>query len=617
MKGYNGKVLWIDLTSQSSKIETVSQEIMKNFLGGKGLGVYLLYNYIEPQTDPYDPSNPLIFVTGPLTGTNFPCVSRTGVVTKSPLTNTFLDSYAGGVLGYAIKASGYDALIITGRSTNPVFISIDEEKVSFEDASPLWGLSSLKTENLLRNQFKKEGRARIGTATIGPAGEKMVRFSGIITENRIFGRGGGGAVMGSKNLKALIVKGKKEIEIYDESEFKGIVKRCHEKIASHPMTRRGGVFPRVGTMHTVDVTNETGTLPTRYWRENSFDHASNINGESFTPYILKTRGCFLCPIACSRDTKGVWAGKEYITEGPEYETIYAFGSNLEIQDPNLIIAADQLCDEYGMDTISCGNVIGFAMECVERGLIKKEDIGFDLSFGNGDAVLSMIKLIGERKGIGNLLAEGVMRASERIGGSTDFTMHVKGLELPGYDPRGMKGQGLTYALSDRGACHLRSNTLRTELLGLPKPIDRYAYDGKPEMVFELQLNYVMFDCLISCIFGGLAITAEDYLNTINAITGWSLSWDEFRKIHKRVWTFSRLFNCREGFGRKDDTLPLRLFTSPSTKGPSKGEVVNREAFEKMLDEYYDIVGWDKNTGIPTQSTLKELDLNRFIKFREV
>lgn len=570
MKVYNGKVLQIDLTSKNSMIEKVSEDIMKTFLGGKGLGVYLLYNYLKPKIEPYDPSNPLIFVTGPLTGTIFPCVSRTGVVTKSPMTNTFLDSYAGGVLGHAIKAAGYDALIFTGKSSKPIFVSIEEDKVSFEDASYLWGVSSLKTENIIRNQFRNESKGRIGTAVIGPAGEKMVRFSGIITENRIFGRGGAGAVMGSKNLKGLIMRGNRDIEIYDESKFKEIVKRCHEKIGSHPMTKRGGLFPRVGTMHTVNVTNETGTLPTRYWRENSYDHAVNINGESFIPYILRSRGCFLCPIACSRDTKGIWSGKEYITEGPEYETIYAFGSNLEVNDPNLIIAADQLCDEYGMDTISCGNVIGFAMECFERGLIKREDIGFDLSFGNGDSILSMIQLIGERQGIGNILAEGVMRASMKIEGSSGFAMHVKGLELPGYDPRGMKGQGLTYALSDRGACHLRSNTLRTELLGLPKPIDRYAYDGKPEMVFDLQLNYVMFDCLISCVFAGLAITTEDYLNTINAITGWSINYDEFRKIHKRVWTFSRLFNCREGFRRKDDTLPFRLFANPLQKGQVRG-----------------------------------------------
>jgi len=612
MKGYNGRVLWIDLTSGVSNIEEISEDIFRNFLGGKGLGVYFLYKKLKPMTDPYDPSNPLIFVTGPLNGTTFPCISRRGVITKSPMTNTFLDSYAGGVLGYAIKASGYDAIAITGKSQKPIYLSIEDGNVSIQDASYLWGLSSLKTESILRDRIKKENKERIGIAVIGPGGERVVRFSGIITENRIFGRGGAGAVMGSKNLKALIVKGKKEIEIHDNSKFKEIVKICHERIASHPLTKRGGAFPRVGTMHTVDVTQETGTLPTRYWHENTFDRAINIDGEAFTPFILKTRGCFLCPIACSRDTKGVWAGKEYFTEGPEYETIYAFGSNLKISDPNLIIAADQLCDKYGLDTISCGNVIGFAMECFERGLLKKEDIGFDLSFGNGEAVLSMIQLIGKREGIGDLLAEGVMRASMKIKGSSSFAMHVKGLELPGYDPRGMKGQGLTYALSDRGACHLRSNTLRTELLGIPKPIDRYTYIGKPEMVAELQLAYVMFDCLIGCVFGGLAITQDDYLNAINAVTGWSLSLEELRMINQRVWTFSRLFNCREGFSRKDDILPERLFTEPSTSGPSKGQVVDREAFEKMLNEYYKIVGWDKETGIPTEKRLKELGLERFI-----
>jgi aldehyde:ferredoxin oxidoreductase len=299
-----------------------------------------------------------------------------------------------------------------------------------------------------------------------------------------------------------------------------------------------------------------------------------------------------------------------VTEGPEYETIYAFGSNLEIEDPNIIIAADKLCDEYGMDTISCGGAIGLAMECVEKGLIGKKDLGFDLSFGNGDAVLTMVHLMGKREGIGDLFGEGVMRASSKIEGSPSFAMHVKGLELPGYDPRGMKGQGLTYALSDRGACHLRSNTIRTELLGLPTPTDRYAYEGKAAMVADLQLTYAMFDCLISCVFGGLAITPDDYRNALCAVTGWPFSLEEVRTASQRVWTLARLFNSREGFTRNDDTLPKRLFTEASTKGPSKGHVVNKEIFDQMLDEYYEIVGWDKKTGIPTDSRLKELGLER-------
>ena len=611
MNGYAGKIAWVDLTARGARTEELTEEIARKYLGGKGLGAYLLFSHLKPQTDPYDPSNLLIFVTGPLTGTPFPCVARGGVVTKSPLTGTFLDSYAGGIFASTLKYAGYDALVITGKAKKPIYISINAEDISIEDASSLWGLSTSETEKHLRNVLKPKKRERMGVATIGPGGEKLVRFSGIVTEKRIFGRGGAGAIMGSKNLKAVVVKGKKEVGVFDRAAFNEAVKGCQEKIGAHPLTKKGGVFPRIGTMMTVDLTQETGTLPTRNWRENTFDHARDINGESFTHHILKHRTCHLCPIGCSRETKGTVGGREYVTEGPDYETMYAFGSNLEVSDPNIIIAADELCDDYGMDTISCGGAIGFAMECVEKGLISKKDIGFDLSFGNGDAVLNMIHLIAKREGIGDLLAEGVIRASTKIDGSSSFAMHVKGLELPAYDPRGMKGQGLTYALSDRGACHLRSNTIRTELLGLPTPIDRYGYQGKAAMVSELQLTYVMSDCLISCVFGSLAITPEDYVNAVRAVTGWSFSLEELRTISQRAWALTRLFNCREGFTRNDDSLPRRLFTEASTKGPSKGHVVDKETFERTLDEYYEIVGWDKKTGIPTDARLKELGLERY------
>lgn len=362
---------------------------------------------------------------------------------------------------------------------------------------------------------------------------------------------------------------------------------------------------------TVDLTQETGTLPTRNWQENTFEYATEINGDAFSGYQVRPRTCFACPIGCSRDTKVVWGGVEFVTEGPDYETIYAFGSNCEIKDPEVIIAADKLCDDYGMDTISCGGVIGFAMECFEKGLIsKKETGGVALSFGNGDAVIELIHLIAKRERIGYLLSEGVKLASQKFEGSSSFAVHVKGLELPGYDPRGMKGQALTYALADRGGCHVRSNTIRTELLGIPQPIDRYAYDGKPAMVRELQLAYATFDCIIACLFGAFAITVQDYADAIAALTGWPVTPEELRSVAERVWNLTRRFNVREGFTKKDDILPERLYELASTKGPSRGQVVDREAFEKMLDEYYQMVGWDKSTGIPTDKKLAELGIEK-------
>jgi aldehyde:ferredoxin oxidoreductase len=510
-----------------------------------------------------------------------------------------------------MRYAGYDALVITGKANSPVYILVDDGVISIKEADHLWGLPTSETENGLRNELKGDKGEKVSVAAIGQAGEGLVRFSNIETNRRAYGRGGAGAVMGAKNLKAVVIRGDDEVRVAHQKAFREVVERCQQKIAEHPLTKKGGVFPRIGTMMTVDLTHETGTLPTRNWQENTFAHAQEINGDAFLQFRLRPRACFACPIGCSRDTKALVGGVEYVTEGPDYETIFAFGSNCDVKDPEVIIAADKLCDDYGMDTISCGGVIGFAMECFERGLIsEKEAGGIDLSFGNGDGVIELIHLIARREGIGQLLSKGVKIASEKIDGSSAFAMHIKGLELPGYDPRGMKGQALTYALSDRGGCHVRSNTIRTELLGIPQVIDRYAYEGKPEMVRELQLSYATFDCLITCLFGAFAITLQDYSEAIAAVTGWPMTQEELRSVAERAWNLTRLFNAREGFTRRDDTLPERLFTQVSTRGPSEGQVVDRDSFERMLDDYYQIVGWDRLTGIPEDKKLKELGIEK-------
>ena len=611
LAGYTGKIGWIDLTRATTETKDLDEDIARKYLGGKGLGAYLLYRHLKPDTNPLGPGNIMIFVTGPLTGTTFPTVSRSGVITKSPLTGTFLDSYSGGFFGTQMTWAGFDALVVTGMAAESTYILVNNGKISLMDAQGLWGLSTSECEQQLKDAHKTEEAERISVAAIGQAGENGVKFANIINEKRAHGRGGAGAVMGSKNLKAVVLKGDGKFPLADEPGFREIVKRCRKKIADHPMTGKGGVFPKMGTMMTVDLTQETGTLPTKNWQENTFGLSEKINGEAFLKYSVQPRACFACPIGCSRDTRALQRGREYITEGPDYETIYAMGSNCDIGDPEVIIAADRLCDDYGMDTISCGVAIGFAMECFERGLITREDTGgIELIFGNGDALLDTIVLIGKREGIGELLSEGVMRASGKIPGTGDFAMHVKGLELPGYDPRGMKGQGLTYALSDRGGCHVRSNTLRTELLGLPEPIDRYGYTDKAAMVWNLQLAYATCDCIIACLFGAFAITPEDFAEAISAATGWDLTLEELRTIAERAWNTTRLFNVREGFTKQDDTLPGRLFAQSSTAGPSKGQVVDRDAFEKMIEDYYGVAGWDRATGIPTDEKLKALGIER-------
>lgn len=605
--GYAGKIGWIDLTDGTIRVDDLEEGAARKYLGGKGLGAYLLYSHLKPGIGAYDPDNMLIFVTGPLTGTTFPAVARSAVITKSPMTGTFMDSFSGAYFGPHMKYAGFDALVIVGKADRPSYLLVENGIVSVKGADQFWGLSTLETETRLKDEYVDQ---KPSVAAIGPAGENQVRFASIISEKRAYGRGGAGAVMGSKNLKAVVLIGKQKLKIANEGAFKEVNNRCRANIKMHPMVGKEGVFPKIGTMMTVALTQATGTLPTRNWQENTFNHAAKIDGHAFEKYIVRPRACFACPIGCSRDSKVKQKGSEIITEGPEYETMYAFGSHCEIRDPGVIIAADKLCDDYGMDTISCGSVIGFAMECFDKGLINKKDThGIDLSFGNGDAAITVIHLIAKKEGIGKLLSEGVKRASKKISGSAEMAIHVKGLEPPGYDPRGMKGQALTYAVADRGACHMRSNTIRTELLGLPEPVDRFGYEGKAQMVRELQISYATFDCLVACAFGGFAITPDDYAEAVSALTGWSFSVDKLRRIAERAWNLTRLFNVREGFTKKDDALPQRLYTISSTRGPSKGEVVEQAAFDKMLSEYYQIVGWDKN-GIPTETKLKELGIER-------
>jgi aldehyde:ferredoxin oxidoreductase len=525
------------------------------------------------------------------------------------MTGTFLDSYSGGVFGAQLKWAGFDGLVISGRAAGPVYLLARDGQLELRDASGLWGLSAFAVEARLKELHGGDRPKRISVAAIGQAGENGVRYANIVNERRVHGRGGAGAVMGSKNLKAVVVAGDRPVTIADEPTFRAVVKRCLRNTSVHPMVGKSGPFRRSGTMQTIDLTNATGALPTRNWQENTFSGTERINGEAFLAHQLRPRACYACPIGCSRDTRALRVGGEYVTEGPDYETIYAFGSNCGMDDPGVIIAADQLCDEYGMDTISCGVTIGFVMECVERGLLSARDLGgLDLRFGNGDALVEAVHLIARREGLGELLSQGVKAAAARIPGSSGFAMHVKGLELPGYDPRGMKGQGLTYAVSDRGGCHVRGNTLRTELLGLPVPVDRYAYQDKAQMARGLQLAYAACDCLIACLFGAFAVTQEDHAEAVAAQTGWDFTAQELRTVAERAWNLTRLFNVREGFTPADDTLPERLFAEASTVGPSQGEKVDRQSFRKMRDEYYDVMGWDQQTGAPTEAKLRDLGL---------
>ena len=363
LTGYAGKIGWVDLTEGTTRRDDLDEVMARKYIGGKAMGAYLLLRHFPPKTPPFDPANILIFVTGPLSGTNFPAASRSAVITRSPMTGTFLDSYCGGFFGPHLKRAGIDALVIKGKAQKPVYVRVDEGKITIEEAVQLWGLSTFDTEARLQNEHRKEKGERISVASIGPAGEKMVRFANIVNNGRCYGRGGAGAVMGSKNFKAVVLRGNQRPGMTDEAAFKEVAGRSRRKTAAHPLTGKDGHFPKVGTMMTLDLTNETGTLPTRNWQENTSEHAEVINADAFIKHIIRPKSCYACPIGCSRETTATQSGVEYKTEGPEYETMYAFGPNCEIKEPEVVIAADKLCTDYGLDTISCGVVVGFAMEC--------------------------------------------------------------------------------------------------------------------------------------------------------------------------------------------------------------------------------------------------------------
>lgn len=601
--GWMGKILVIDLSSSSAWIEYVNKDLFTAYLGGKGLGARLLYDQLPAGCDPLSPENILIFANGPLTGTLAPAASRCVVCTKSPLTNGWLDTGAGGFFGPELKYAGYDALLIKGRANEPVYILIDDDKVTFHSAAHLWGKGTFATHEALRQAHGEE----FMVACIGPAGEKQVRLAAIISEARAFGRGGAGAVMGSKNLKAIAVRGSRDVLIWDNREFLLACREALNEINLHPDT--GGARPKYGTNAIYSLINEAGIHPVCNFQRGVFNGIDRLNEEEWAQkYYTRHKACFACPIHCSkvsRITQGPYQGK--VTEGPDYENTWAFGAQCGNDDPGVVIYAEYLCDDYGLDTISTGNCIGFAMECFEKGLLKEEDVGFPLRFGDGRAIVELIHSIAQRQGIGALLGEGVKRAAQVIGGGAEkFSMHVKGLELPAYDPRGCFGIGLAYATSDRGGCHLRSWPVAAEILNPSNRLDPLSPEFKAEYVKNEQDLIAAIDSLGLCLFVTFALTPRQVVRLAYSLTGCEelSSGDKLVTIGERIYNLTRLFNLREGLTGEDDTLPPRLLKEPLPDGPAQGQVV---PLEQMLKEYYLIRHWD-GEGRPTQEKLAELGL---------
>jgi aldehyde:ferredoxin oxidoreductase len=599
--GYTGNVLDVDLSNETIVKSELDEALVNEYMGGKGFGAKILYEHLAPRIDPLSPENILVFATGALTGTLAPASGRFEVCTKSPATDLWLDSNCGGFFGPELKFAGYDVVIVRGKAQNPVLLVVDNDRVELQSASDLWGLDTFTTHQKIKERFGNDQRI----ACIGPAGEKCVRYASIISEYRALGRGGVGAVMGSKNLKAIAVRGSQSIAIADPHKFMKTCREAFNELANHPDT--GGGRQKYGTNVILSVMDEAGIHPVRNFQKVKFEGVSSLNEETISRLYTRNKACFGCPIYCSKIAevdKGKYKG--CFTEGPEYENVWAFGANCENPDPAAIVQAEYLCDYYGMDGISTGVMIAFLMEGVEKGFIKESDIGFSLRFGDADAIIRAIHMIGKREGPGNLWGEGVSKVSALYPGSTDLAMHVKGLELPAYDPRGSTGMALAYATSDRGGCHLRSWPIGEELLATEQRMDLFSTEFKPELVKTQQDLFCLINCIGMCLFATFALNLKQITPFLSAVTGIEefSSSENLLKAGERVNNLVRLFNIREGLTKDMDTLPERFFKEPLKEGPCKGRVVD---LEQLRAEYYLVRGWDKD-GVPTAAKLKELGI---------
>jgi aldehyde:ferredoxin oxidoreductase len=606
-----GKILRVDLTHRKVTEEPLPKEDAALLLGGCGLATKYLFEELKPGTDPLGPDNKLIFMSGPLTGTLSPSSGKSNAVTKSPLTGLWGQSGTGGKWGRELKRSGFDGIIIEGASEEPIYLSIDNGKVTFNDASGLWGKNVFDTTTILEQQLGKG----FCIACIGTGGENLVKYAAIMNErHRALGRGGFGAVMGSKKLKAVAVKGEMKIPIFDKDAFEAAAKTASDFINESLLKITLEVY---GTAMVLDLVNIKGGLPTRNWQRGVCAYADKINAPAINDKILVGRkACYACPIACGRNVD-IKTGKYAIKgEGPEYESIGTFGSMCDISDIEAITYAHILCNDLGLDTVSAGSTIAFAMECYEKGILKKKDTGGkEILFGNADTMVDLVRSIASRQGIGDLLAEGTRHMAAQLGqGSERFAMNVKGMELPAYDCRATKITGLAYVTANRGGDHVTAYIQGPTFLDIPfliveeNTIEDVTKENPLEakVVKDMEDALTTFDALGACKFMGMALMADDLLPVINAATGWDLDVAGFRRAGERIFNLARAFNVREGLRRKDDTLPLRLLEDPLPDGPAAGLTVD---LEPLLNAYYGYRGWDIHTGIPTREKLLELELD--------
>jgi len=582
MKGFFNQLLRIDLTHRKSKVEPISESILRSYLGGKGLGSYLLLKETPPHIDPFSPQNRLIITLGPLADTPFYGSSRYAVFTKSPQTGIYSESYSGGKITLSLSRTGYDAIIIEGKSNHPIFLEVSDEGVIYHDASDLWGKETYEVEEAILNKVGKDS----GALVIGPAGENLVKFAVIGSERwRSLGRAGIGAVMGSKKLKGIAFHGKRRREIADPSSLKKLSQKFKERVKGNEIIH---MYKKYGTPMLVSIMNTIGAFPTQYWSKGTLEGWEGISAESLMERCqVSSIACPHCFMACGKISEvkqGRHRGLRIM--GPEYETIYAFGGLCMVNSIEEIIYLNDICDRLGMDTITAGNLAAFAIEAS-----KSKKIKYNLHYGDVDGIAEILTKIAYRKGVGRILSEGVRHAA-KVWGMEEQAIHVKGLEPAGFDPRVLKGMGLAYATSDRGACHLRATFYKSELSG---QIDPAQIKGKAKLFVDYEDKMTLFDALILCRFYRDLITWKDLQEIIKSACNLSLKKKELKTMASGIINLARAFNQKEGLTIKEDKLPRRFFREVLQ---DTGKTIQPEDLKFMLKEYYQLRGWNEGVTSP-------------------
>lgn len=599
MNGWQGKLLRVDLTAGTCKTEKLNEQWAMEYLGGRGLGSKYFTEEVDPTVDPFSPENKLIMAAGPLTGTYGAANGRYMVITKSPLTGTIACSNSGGYFPCELRYAGYDMIIFEGKAEYPSYLQVFDNKVQLVGAVHLWGKPTNEVEDAILAEF--HGDAKV--ACIGSAGEKMVNYACIMNDkHRAAGRSGVGAVMGSKNLKAVAIRGTGGVKVANPADFREAALEAYSLLKQNPVSGEG--LPALGTPVLVNVINQFGALPTNNFQKGTFDGAEAISGETLaSTYLKRNKGCMGCTIACGRVTGLKGSRYSGDGEGPEYESIWSMGAACGIDDLAAITKANYICNEDGMDPITFGSTVACAMEMAEKGLISAEEMGMELNFGDADALVKLAEMTGKCKGFGKKLALGSYRLAESYG-APELSMTVKKLEFPAYDGRGMQGMALQYATSNRGACHVRGYLVSPEILGLPEKIDPQSTDGKATWAKIFQDFTAVVDSSGVCLFTTFAIGAPQFANFCTAATGQDFNEEALMTLGDRIYNLERVFNLKAGVDPGQDTLPKRLLEEPIPDGPLKGEVAKLDV---MLPLYYEERGWSAE-GIPTDEKLQSLGL---------